>query len=437
VLAGGGLAHPQFLLLCLAILLVAAALAWRHDRREAFRLAAAALGGGAALGIGLLAVRPGAPPLEVDTSKDAFLRRAGLTSELRSAYLDRFVQRWTRYVQWVSVPLAALGFTSPSGNAGRILRSWFLLTFVGVAFALVTGSLPADRFVTFGFAIPILAALGLVRLWHRLERRRTLAVVVASALALAMLAGSAIAWNRQEPFLSDDEVRAVTFANDDVSSLRAGTPLAFWVNEPDDTVSFLATRAGNVIRAGVPPGRIRDVVVVVPPLDGETTSGERGALERVTARDLAAAEDRTGRSAAVFVLTPFDEVDRPTDARVIDPSVPRKDFYAIDPLEPSTAAGIALASIAGLLLLTVVGYGWSRVGLADAMTAVAAAPAIGAAVLILVATALDALGGPLRHSSGALVASALAGGGGYLVHFVLERRTGMGSAPQVQEQPAE
>ena len=437
VLAGGGLAHPQFLLLCLAILLVAAVLAWRHDRREAFRLAAAALGGGAVIGIGLLAVRPGAPPLEVDTSKDAFLRRAGLTSELRSAYLDRFVQRWTRYVQWVSVPLAALGFTSPSGNAGRILRSWFLLTFVGVAFALVTGSLPADRFVTFGFAIPILAALGLVRVWHRLERRRTLAVVVTSALTLAMLVGSAIAWNRQEPFLSDDEVRAVTFANDDVSSLRAGTPLAFWVNEPDDTVSFLATRAGNVIRAGVPPDRIRDVVVVVPPLDGETTSGERGALERVTARDLAAAEDRTGRSAAVFVLTPFDEVDRPTDARVIDPSVPRKDFYAIDPLEPSTAAGIALASIAGLLLLTVVGYGWSRVGLTDAMTAVAAAPAIGAAVLILVATALDALGGPLRHSSGALVASALAGGGGYLVHFVLERRTGMGSAPQVQEQPAE
>ena len=216
VLAGGGLAHPQFLLLCLAILLVAAALAWRSDRREAFRLAAAALGGGAVLGIGLLAVRPGAPPLEVDTSKDAFLRRAGLTSELRSAYLDRFVHRWTRYVQWVSVPLAALGFTAPNGNAGRILRSWFVLTFVGVAFALVTGWLPADRFVTFGFAIPILAALGLVRVWHRLERRRTLAVVVTSALTLAMLAGSAIAWDRQEPFLSEDEVRAlVTFANDD------------------------------------------------------------------------------------------------------------------------------------------------------------------------------------------------------------------------------
>jgi hypothetical protein len=437
VLAGGGLAHPQFLLVCLAILLVAAALAWRSDRREAFRLAAAALGGGAVLGIGLLAVRPGSPPLEVDTSKDAFLRRAGLTSELRSAYLDRFVQRWTRYVPWVSVPLAALGFTSPSGNAGRILRSWFVLTFVGVAFALVTGWLPADRFVTFGFAIPILAALGLVRVWHRLERRRTLAVVVTAALTLAMLAGSAIAWNRQEPFLSEDEVRALAVANGAVSRLDPGTPVAFLINEPDDTVSFLATRAGNVIRAGVPPDRIRDVVVVVPPLDGETTGDERGALERLTARDLNDAEDRAGRSAETIVLTPLDEVDRPEDALVIDPSVPVIGVLPIDPLDPSTAAGIAWASIAGLLLLTVVGYGWARIGLGDAITAVAAAPAIGAALLILAATALDAVGVPLGTTAGALAASALAGGGGYLVRFALERRTGTGSAPQVQEQPAE
>ena len=93
VLAGGGLAHPQFLLVCVAILLVAAATAWPTDRREAVRLAGSALGGGAVLGIGLLAVRPGAPALEVDTSKDAFLRRAGLTDELPNVFFDRFVHR--------------------------------------------------------------------------------------------------------------------------------------------------------------------------------------------------------------------------------------------------------------------------------------------------------------------------------------------------------
>jgi len=437
VLAGGGLAHPQFLLVCVAILLVAAAVALRSDRREAFRIAGTAVGGAAALGIGLLAVRPGAPPLEVDTSKDAFLRRAGLTSELRSAYLDRFVHRWTRYVQWVSVPLAAIGFTAPNGNAGRILRSWFVLTFVGVAFALVTGRLPADRFVTFGFAIPILAALGLVRLWRQLERRRALAVVVTVALTLAMLAGSAIAWSRQDPFLSEDEVRALAVANEAVSRLEPWTPVAFFVNEPDDTVSFLATRAGNVIRAGVPPDRIRDVVVVVPSLGGSPASGERGALERLTARDLSAAEARSGQKAEIIVLTPFDEVDQPTDALVVDPSRPVKDLYPVDPLEPSSAAGIAWASIVALALLTVAGFGWARIGLADAITAAAAAPAVGAAMLILVGTALDALGVRIGTTVGALAVSAIAGGGGYLIRFVLERRAGSGAAPQIQEQPAE
>ena len=436
VLTGGGLAHPQFLLLCVAILVVAAALAWRDDRHEALRIAGAAAGGAAVLGIGLLAVRPGAPPLEVDTSKDAFLRRAGLTSELRAAYLDRFVHRWTRYVEWVSVPLAAMGFTAPNGNAGRILRSWFVLTFAGVAFALVTGWLPADRFVTFGFAIPILAALGLVRLWRRLERRRALAVVVTAALTLAMLAGSAIAWNRQEPFLSEEEVRALTVANEAVSRLEPGTPVAFLVNEPDATVSFLATRAGNVIRAGVPPDRIRDVVVVVPSVRGAPASGERGALERLTAHDLSAAETRSGRKAAVIVLTPFDDVDRPTDAIQIGSAPVTGGVHAVDPLEPSSAAGITWASMATLALLWVAGYGWARIGLADTITAAAAAPAVGAAMLILAGTALDAFGVALGTTVGALAVSAIAGGGGYLVRFVLERRARSGSAPQVQEQPA-
>ena len=438
VLAGGGLAHPQFLLVCVAILLVAAATAWRSDRREASRLAGTAVGCGVVVGVGLLAIRAGAPPPEVDTSKDAFLRRAGLASELRSAYLDRFVHRWTRYVQWVSVPLAIAGFRAPGGNAGRILRSWFALTFVGVAFALVTGWLPADRFVTFGFAIPILAALGLVWLWRRLMPRRTLAALATAALTLAMLAGSAIAWNRQEPFLSDDEVRAVTIANDAVSRLHPGTPIAFWVNEPDDTVSFLATRAGNVIRAAVAPDRIRDVVVVVPPLAGSgRTNGERDALERLTAGDLRDAVAQSGRSAAMFVLRPFDDLDAPSGATVVDPSEPARGLNRIEPIGPSSAFAIAWASTTTLALLWTVGYGWARVGIEDALTASAAAPAVGAAMLIVVAVALDAFGVQLGTAAGALAASALAGGGGYLVRFVLERRAGSGAAPQVQKQPAE
>lgn len=429
VLAGGGLAHPQFLLVCVTILIVAAATAWRSDRREAVRLAGAAVGGGAIVGIGLLAVRPGAPALEVDTSKDAFLRRAGLTAELRNAFLDRFIHRWTRYVQWVSIPLAIVGFSAPKGNAGRILRSWFALTVVGVVFALATGRLPADRFVTFGFAIPILAALGLVRLWRRLLPRRGVAILATGVLTLAMLAGSAIAWNRQEPFISKSEVAAITVAGFLAPHELPDAPLAFLVDDADGTVTFLATRAGNVIRASVPPDRIRDVVVVVPQIGG---GKERRALERISASDLREAERSSGSEAVVFAPAPFfDIADAPADAIVVssDQLLPGE---SIEALEPSSAAGIAWASVATLALLWIAGYGWARMGFEDATTAAAAAPAIGAAMLILVATALDAMGVRLGTAA-AVGVSALAGGGGYLGWLVFERRSRPDVAPEIEE----
>ena len=434
VLAGGGLAHPQFGLLCIAILLVAAATAWRSRDAAWRRIGGVALAGGAWMGIGLVAVRPGAPILDVDTSKDAFLRRAGLGSELRSAYLDRFVHRWTRYVQWVSVPLAIAGFGIGRGTPGRILRAWFALTLAGVVGALVTEWLPADRFVTFGFAVPILAAFGLLWVWRRLSDRRAVAVTLVAVLALAMIAGSAIAWNRQEPFLSHDEVIAVSIANAAITRTNPRTPLAFWVNEPDEEVSFLATRAGNVIRAGVPPDRIRDVIIVVPPLESAQSS-QRLALERLTAADLRTAENQAGRSTKVFVLRPFDPIDSPDGAILVDPPV--KDFYPVDPLEEASAIGIVWASIATLALLSLAGFGWARVGLDDPVRAAAVSPAVGAAALIVVAIGLDALGLSLGSTLGAVTASALGGGGGYVVWLVLQRRARTQPAPQVEQQPAE
>jgi hypothetical protein len=178
-----------------------------------------------------------------------------------------------------------------------------------VVFALATGWLPADRFVTFGFAIPILAALGLVRLWRRLMPRRALAAVVTVALTLAMLAGSAIAWNRQEPFLS--EKRSARSRPRTASSRHTpGGVLRFTVNADGPEVTFLATRAANVIRAGVPPERIRDVFVVVPKLDSEEVSETRKLLTRLTYRDArrAAAGRDAEREDLTFVLRAFDPV---------------------------------------------------------------------------------------------------------------------------------
>ena len=432
MLAGSGLAHPQFFLVGVVILGGAAVVTWRTERSEAYRIAGAALGGGAVLGAGLLAVQVGPAPPDVDTSRDAFLRRAGLLTELRSAYLDRFVHRWTRYVQWLSVPLAIAGFASPEGTAGRVLRSWFVVTVAGVALALVTGWLPADRFITFGFAIPILAAFGVMRVWRWLQRRRALAVAVTAAMVVAMLAGSWIAWSRQEPFFSEEEVTALRVAKDTIATLPERTPLVFWVNEPDSTVSFLATRAGNVIRAGVPIDRIRDVVVVVPP-GGPEDPPERRALVQLTSRDIEAAQDETGQQAKVFVLEPFDAIDTPEGAVVIASTV----MFPADPLEPLTPLGITLVSVATLIVLGLAGYGWARIGIDDVATAAAVAPAVGVGLVILAAVTLDVFAVAVGEAPGAIAALALGGGGGYVARYVLERRARTRPAPQVEEQPAE
>lgn len=447
VLGAGGLAHPLFFLVGGAVLLLSAAFAWRRDRAEALRIGGAALGAGAIVGVGLLALLPGPRPLEVDTSKDAFLRRAGLTGELRAAYFDRFVHRWARYVQWASVPLAIAGIRPAEGFLGRFLRAWGLVTIVGIAVSLATGIAPADRFVTFGFVVPLLASLGLARLWDRLHARRAVAVVTTGVLAAAMLAGAWIAWDRQDPFMSPLEVARVTDAGLFVSGAAPDTALVFTVNDDDPEVTFLATRAANVIRAAVPPDRIRDVVVLVPPLDGPDVPPVRGALARLSLADAeAATAARNGRHVDVL-LAPFDRVD------LAEATAPGSAWHRVnrgvfltpdaidaigrpstfDPLRPSSPSGIALATLATFALLAVTGYGWSRTAISDAGNAGALSLAFGAAAITIVAIALERLGVPLSGTAGPIAVSALSGGSGYLAWFVLERRAGSHPAPQVEE----
>jgi hypothetical protein len=301
------------------------------------------------------------------------------------------------------------------------------VTVVGIAVALITGWLPADRFVTFGFAVPVLAALGLERIRERLSGRRLVGWVTVGTLTMLMLAGSAIAWNRQEAFMSEEEVRASTLAAWLAPVAGTKGPIAFLVDDADASVTFLASRAGNVIRASVPPERIRDVIVVVPPRDG--ADEVRTALELTTASDLRAAEAGSGREAIFIVLPPFfDPADAPEGAVVIEPNL-LVAGEPPDPLEPASTAAIAWASLGALVLLWAVGFGCA-LGLADPVTAAPRHPRWGRG-------RDPGRGGarphrhPRRTTAGAVAVSALAAGGGYLAWFVLERRAGR-SSPQVQ-----
>jgi hypothetical protein len=442
LLGAGGLLHPQFFLVGLAILWFAAIPSLLGGREEGERLLqtehgriGAALAGGGALLVGGLAVLvPGADPLQVDTSKDAFLRRAGIFESLREAYRGRFFERWPRYVQWASLPLGALGLLDANGGAflARFMLGWTVVLVGGVAFGLATAIIPPDRFVTFSFVVPILAALGLLRLWRRLADRRPLAVALVAGLGLAMVLGSFFTWRRQEPFMDASETGQIAAAARYVAATPPGTPLLFVVDTGDPTITFFATEAANAIRAVLPPDRIRDVFVIVPEFAGEAHP-TRTALARLYAQDAAAAVRRRDLEPLVIGLRAFDRASFgealpvvPRDARAVEPDVigdvavygevPEASSGGLDVLEPSSPWAIAGASVAMLLLLGAVGYGWSGAMFPRRPDALALAPAAGLAVTCLAAIALERLGVPLE-GAGALLVSVAAGAGGYLLRM--------------------
>ena len=443
LLGASGLAHPLFFLLAVAILLISAALAWHSDRAEAARVAAATVAGGAMLGAGLLLLAIGAGPPNFDTSRDGFLRRAGLSDTLRSIYLDRFVHRWTRYVQWVSVPLAIGGLCDATRFEGRLLRAWGITLVAGVGVALATGIAPADRFITFGYVVPILAALGLVRLWRALGGRRALALAVTGGLTGAMLAGALIAWTRQEPFLSELEVSRIAAAARYATGTAPGTTLVFLVNDVEPSITFLATRAANVIRAGMPPERIRDVVVRVPWPEGPAPT-ERWKLAHLTSDDVRAAERAGNGRSETFVLAPFDplylhrsDLPGPVSEGVFVTAPSIQPHPVADPLEPSSPAEIGFAALAVFAALVSAGYGWARATSSEPWRALALAPAFGAAAIVVLGITLERTGLSLSGAIGPSVVSVLAGGGGYVAWFVLERRAASDTTDEIGRQPHE
>src|SRR5207247_10109730 len=89
ILAASALTHPQFFAVSAGILIVCALLTLlrrppgvRWQDVEGTRIVGAVLGGGALAGVGYASMLWGPNPLRVDTSQDAFLRRAGPGSGL-------------------------------------------------------------------------------------------------------------------------------------------------------------------------------------------------------------------------------------------------------------------------------------------------------------------------------------------------------------------
>jgi hypothetical protein len=442
LLAGGGLAHPPFLVHAIVVLAITAVWAWQAGARDEARdIARSVVVGGLVAGTGVLATIAGPGPIGASTSKDGYLRRAGLDRELVSAYRERFRLRAARYVQWISAPLAVVGVARADGTVEggflrRFLASWLAVIAIGVPVGYVTGWLPPDRLVTFGFAVPIAAALGLVWLHRRLAARRWLAWAVVIAFAGWMVVGALLAWGRQAPFVNPREAAIAREA-----ALRAGPPMhlgpiVFIIDDADTTATFLGSRAANILRAASDPDRAGDVFVFVGTVtdffEGHPTQRgdpEYDALSRLTFADI---PDEF--QPLVLVLSPFyrgdDAASHPQLVEQGPPvwasrSLPQVSVVAdTDPLgfRPSTGVWISLTAFAILTLLTALGLGYARAASDDPIVVFATAPAFGAAAVTLAAVALDRIGLRLESIPVALAASVLGGLGGLAVLLVVQRQ---------------
>jgi hypothetical protein len=452
LLGGAGLMHPQFFLVGAAILAVVAAWSWLRESDQGWssdggRVTVALAGGGALVGLGVLAMQVGPAKLDADTSKDAFLRRTGLADQLRGVYLKRFQANVGRYLPWLTLPLAAIGVSrTRRGFTRRFLTAWAVITMVGVPLGILTRLFPPDRIMTFAFALPILAALGVTWVWDTIARRASpwLAWPVSLVLIAFMVGAAITAWGGQQTFLSPDNIGDATAAGRIAATVPEGTPLVFIVNGEEEKAAFVATLAANLLRAALPPERADDVYVYVGDaahyFAGEPTPGDSEEFDMLSRRSLEALPERRR---AVFVVReldrdPDDRADPHlvvwSDAVAADVANPRPLVEAPGELRASSPHGIAVATVLAGLLLWAVGFGWARWALGERVAAVATAPGFGVAVLGIAGLTLERLGLPLTGSWGPTLVSVVGGGLGYLL-LIFQGQAQAETTTQIDEGP--
>lgn len=384
LLGAGGLAHPMFFVVGIVVLLAGFGLT--RDPEARGRIWMSATGGTVLVGAGLLAMLMGPRPVASDTSADAFLRRAGFGGELRGEYLRRFGRHWSRYVPWLSLPLAWFGRRGTDDPVRPILNAWVVVALGGLVVSLATQLIPGVRLIAFAFAIPILAALGLARL-PGLMTRRWLARALIAMAAFVMVAAAALTWSSERPYADEALVRQLQTAAGAFDSSNCLDAI-YVVDETDeDLAAFRVTNWGNLIRASLPASQIRCTFVYVgsperlaqgaPTLTGNPI---HDGLSRTSLADLQAArvEPATARIVVVPAMNPPGTAE-PLAPTQFEPGLP----------SPWWLVGVGVATFA---LLLVVGFGWARVVVADLGEALALSPAFGAAGLIIFGVTFDRFG---------------------------------------------
>ncbi len=432
LLAGAGLAHRVFLAIGLVIVggvillhVRGATRAFRGGRRlvdtAAVRMALAAAGGAGGWLLGSALLTGGSIP--GDTSQDGFFRRAGLRAFLLDRYRERLFGDLGRAIVPVAVGLglgvAAADEPEPHGPGGRYLVAvcwtWGAVTAIGIVVLAVTGWGPPNRILQFAFFLPLVAAMGVAVLARRGRAAAMAAVLVTGAVMVASMVG----WFRQSPAVTGQELAQVAAAGRAVSSSPADTPLVVLVDTAEPAAAYHVTRAGNVVRMGMPAERIDEMRLAVgspddflagrPTRSGDPEHDAASALYLEEARPLV---DR----ATVLVLEPFNvkgyeralALGEEVAPGVVILAGPGSTATLPPPAEGVGRWALVGWSAAAVLVLAALGAGWSRWALPGSapIAVLSAAPSVGVAVAILGAFAGDRFG--LRPGAGGSLALVVA-----------------------------
>jgi hypothetical protein len=460
MLGAAGLLHRVFFLVgAVILLLVVVGFALREGRQgrpwrqmHAARMAVA-LGGGLAVAAGGALWMTTAATIPGDTSQDGFFRRIGLRDLLLDRYRERFWGDAGRAALPVAVGFGLAGWAGAAGDTERrdgrrfltlLWGAWAVLTVGGILVLAATGWGPPNRLLQFAFFLPIGAAAGAAALL----RGGILGGVVAAVAAAAFVGGAMGGWFRQSPSFTAEELNAVRRAGRVIHrmELSPGVPLVFVVDTDQPAAAYHVTRATNLIRMGVPAERIGDVRIVVgTPEDvlerraTRTGDPEHDRIASVYLREAGEALDR----GAILVLRPFNPAASSSEGGVVRPDVivlsdhapPRpapSRLPAVEPMNGLESIDLVWRSVTALLVLGVIGLGWSRWGLREGgwLASLAGAPSAGMAVAVLVGVTADRLGLRL-DTMGALLAVLAVGAIGFLVAARTRRNSGA-SRPQLR-----
>jgi hypothetical protein len=367
---------------------------------------------------------------------------------VRSSYLHKLTHDFAWYralvvVGLAATPLVVRGTTDDRGERRRFLWGvsfgWVLIAAAGVALLLVGTALPGQRLLATCLALPLLAGVGLTRLWHGPAAGRRWIAAVGALLFLAL------AWSRwlgERPPVSDRVVvdaRQVAVA---VAGEPAGTPVVVVMDDRGAAPTLRTIADANQVRAALAPEGPVDVWVFLGTtndyLAGRPTITGR-AEHDASSRQTMAAIRRLGTPPVAVVVRAFDPtafvraLALPGSTRVQPDVVVLPGSRNPAPATPARLDTVGggpqspwLPVWAGALLLAIAGLaGWPIASLvleAEPVRARAAlAPAGGFAALSLASVLVDGVGLHLS-AAGGWVALALASLPGWAV--LARRRAG-------------